>query len=217
MTGQHWAVLGGGDHARVIAALLRRLGHRLEGWIGPPAEKAVPEGLGRWLGDDDVALSAAEWRLAVGVGSVGTTERRTRAYCRWRERGFEFPALIDPSAILIDVEELARVPGLAILAGTVVQVGVRLGENALLNTGARVDHDCVIGAHAHLAPGVTLSGNVRVGDRAHLGTGAIVIQGVRIGDDAVVGAGAVVLKDLAARSRAWGSPAQARDPEGNPC
>ena len=51
----------------------------------------------------------------------------------------------------------------AIGAGAIVQAGARVGEDTLINTGASVDHDCVVGPHVHVGPGVTLSEDEAVG------------------------------------------------------
>ena len=66
----------------------------------------------------------------------------------------------------------------------------------IVNTGARIDHDCEIGAGSHIAPGATLSGGVVVGRRTWLGTGCSVRQGIRIGEGVTVGVGAAVVSDL---------------------
>jgi acetyltransferase-like isoleucine patch superfamily enzyme len=79
----------------------------------------------------------------------------------------------------------------------------------IINTGARIDHDCLIGAASHIAPGATLSGGVTVGSKVWLGTGCSVRQGISIGDDAVVGVGAAVVSDLAPRTTYVGVPARA--------
>ena len=44
----------------------------------------------------------------------------------------------------------------------------------IVNTGASVDHECVIGDAVHLAPGARLAGRVTVGEAAWVGIGAVV-------------------------------------------
>ena len=74
-----------------------------------------------------------------------------------------------------------------------------LGDGAIVNTGAIVEHDCAVGAAAHIAPRATLGGDVTVGDGAHVGMGAVVVEGVRLGAGAFVAAGAVVVEGRARR------------------
>ena len=92
------------------------------------------------------------------------------------------------------------------MAGVVIQPSSMIGRNAIINTRASVDHDCIIGDHVHIAPGVTLSGAVRVEEGAHVGTGCTVIQGVQIGRNSTIGAGSLVLKDVPARTTVYGVP-----------
>ena len=84
----------------------------------------------------------------------------------------------------------------------------KIGDAAIVNTGARIDHDCIIGSAAHIAPGTTLSGGVTVGERAWLGTGCSVRQGITIGDDVMVGVGAAVVADLTVAGTYAGVPAR---------
>jgi acetyltransferase EpsM len=48
------------------------------------------------------------------------------------------------------------------VAGAVINPGVKLGENVIVNTCASVDHECVIEDGAHICPGVHLGGKVSV-------------------------------------------------------
>ena len=80
----------------------------------------------------------------------------------------------------------------------------------ILNTGATVDHDCVIGDAVHIAPGSHLAGNVTLEEGVFLGIGTVVIPGRRIGAWTRVGAGAAVVHDLAANVTAIGVPARPR-------
>ena len=68
----------------------------------------------------------------------------------------------------LSYSELAREigEGTVIMAGVIIQPGVRIGKHVILNTGCTIDHDCVIEDYAHIAPGAHLCGNVRVGEGA---------------------------------------------------
>lgn len=200
-------VLGGGGHAKVVIDMIKRLRVPLKGMVDPDADTAV---LGaEFLGGDDALKNwhPSEVDLANGVGSVGLPELRRELYDRFVGEGYFFPPLVHPASVM--GEDSGAAAGAQIMAGAVVQAGADIGENAIVNTRASVDHDCRIGPHSHIAPGATLSGNVRVGEQVHVGTGATVIQGIAIGDRAVIAAGAVVTEDVAADAHVAGVPARA--------
>jgi acetyltransferase-like isoleucine patch superfamily enzyme len=86
----------------------------------------------------------------------------------------------------------------------------------IVNTGATIDHDCVLGDGVHVCPGAHLAGEVRVGDETWIGIGASVVQSVCIGSRAVVGAGAVVIGDVPDDVTVVGVPAVIKRPSA-PC
>jgi len=98
--------------------------------------------------------------------------------------------------------------GCQILAQAAICTHAKLGQVVIVNTGASVDHDCVIGNGVHLAPGARLAGEVTVGDCAFIGMGAIVLPRLHIGEDAIVGAGAVVTKSVPSGATVIGNPAR---------
>ncbi|GAB4169404.1 MAG: acetyltransferase [Thalassobaculales bacterium] len=198
-----FVLLGGGGHARVVAELLRCLGRPVLGIVAPdpPRFGDLP-----MLGEAP-ELDPAAVALANGIGYPGGDGRaRHRAFLDWRGRGFAFPPLVHPSAVL--ARGIALAAGCQVHAGAVLQPGVELGENVIVNTRAAIDHDCRLGAHAHVAPGAVLCGGVAVGEGAVVGAGAVLLPGVTIGAGAVVAAGAVVTADVTAGARVAGVPAK---------
>jgi acetyltransferase EpsM len=80
--------------------------------------------------------------------------------------------------------------------GAILQADVQIGVHCIINTGASVDHDCVIDDYVHISPHTTLCGNVTVGEGSHIGAGATIIQGIKIGRWVTVGAGTVIIRDV---------------------
>jgi sugar O-acyltransferase (sialic acid O-acetyltransferase NeuD family) len=95
-----------------------------------------------------------------------------------------------------------------ILHGAIVQAMAKIGNHVIVNTGAQVDHDCVIGDFAHIAPRVVLCGGVSVGEGTLVGAGATVAPGVTIGKWATIGAGAVIIAGIPDYAVAVGNPAR---------
>jgi len=204
-------IIGAGGHARVLVEALKARGLTPIGFVTREPEKAlgIMAGIPR-IGDDDSLLAGGAQGVILvnGVGSVGDPKRRQAAFETFRAKGFNFALVIHPSAVIASDVVLAE--GAQIMAGAVLQPGVRVGVNAIVNTGAIVDHDVMIGNHAHIAPNACLAGNVTVGDGTHIGASAIVIQNVHINERVLVAAGAVVIGDIPAGTTSKGNPARSQ-------
>lgn len=202
-------VLGAGGHAKVLVDALIGAGRPVHGLTDADPAKAGTVVLGvPVLGEDKKVLAFAPEtvRLVNGIGSVRVPVLRRQLFDSFKKSGYFFERVVHTSAIIAPDVVLAE--GAQIMAGVVLQTGCRIGENAIINTRAAVDHDCVIGSHVHLSPGVTLCGNVEVGEGSHIGAGATVIQGVRIGCNCMVAAGAVVIRDIPDGMTVAGLPAK---------
>jgi UDP-perosamine 4-acetyltransferase len=92
------------------------------------------------------------------------------------------------------------------MAGVVINAESVIADLVIVNTGATIDHDCVIGLAAHIAPQSGLAGNVTVGSETFIGIGTKVIPGVCIGEHVMIGAGGVVISDLPDGVTAVGVP-----------
>jgi len=191
-------LIGSGGHANILWELLSfSTDYSLLGVVSPSKPNHLLADA-CWLYKNDneciQKLDRKKVSLINGIGSVGRINLRAKIYQKYSQAGFQFSKVIHPSAVIANSCEIAE--SVQIMAGTILQTGVSIGDNVLLNTGASIDHDCNIGRSSHIAPGVVISGDVSIGDETHIGTGARVIQGVKIGNNCVVGAGVTVLADV---------------------
>jgi len=205
---------GAGGHASVVLDSLQMQGGSVDlEIVGLVANEPVgSEILGvPVLGSDEtlavIVESSGASHFVVGIGTVkGGDALRERLFRIGREAGLEPFTLVHPSAVVARSAVLAA--GAQVMAGAIVQPRTMVGENVIINTGARIDHDCRVGDHAHVAPGVTCSGGVAIGPRAHIGAGATILQNLTIGSDATVGAGATVIRDCPSGATVVGTPAR---------
>jgi sugar O-acyltransferase (sialic acid O-acetyltransferase NeuD family) len=190
-------IIGAGGHAKVLIDALKLLGAPVLGISESEPARRNTELLGIPIICDDPGVKqypAESVVLVNGIGGVKDTTLRTEVFTRFKMWGYVFSRVIH-SAAVISADTLLD-EGVQVMAGAILQAGVRVGENSIINTKTSVDHDCQIGRHVHLAPGVTLCGNVQIGDSVHVGSGATIIQGINVGPRSVIGAGTLVQKNV---------------------
>ena len=174
---------GAGGHAKVIMDILKAEGKLVEALIDD--NEGVDELMGvKVLHNVNCGISP----LIVSIGN--NRIRRSIA----EKVDAVFGMAVHPSAI---VSGSAKVDvGTVVMQDVIIQACVQIGSHCIINTGASIDHECVIDDFVHISPRVTLCGNVHVGEGTWIGAGTVVIPGVKIGKWTVIGAGSVVDKDI---------------------
>ncbi len=197
--GKRLVLIGGGGHCGSVLDTAKRMNLFEEIVITDKSMAAGNRFMGcRVAGGDDVLprLFQDGFGMAfVSVGSIKSARLRKELSQTAKEAGFDFPNIIDPSAVVSDYAVIGK--GIFIGKNAVVNAGARIGDMAIINTGAVVEHGCRIGAFSHVSVGAVVCGDSEVGDSVFVGANATVIQGVRIGMNSVIGAGSVVLRDVA--------------------
>lgn len=206
-----YVIVGGGGHALSVADALLRLELPLLGFTDPREQGELAAGI-PWLGTDQALqkLPSAQVCLVSGLGSVGAgMAGRREPYLRLRDQGFRFAGVVHPDARISPLQSRLG-PAHQVMSAAVVNAGVQLGENVLINSAAVIEHGCHIGNHCHVASGAVLCGDVRLEDGVHVGAGATVIQGIRIGSGAVIAAGAVVAQNVEPLTLVAGVPGKVK-------
>ena len=202
-TARRIVIVGAGGHATSVAETAAASGFEIVAFVGRPDHGDTRFGV-------PIVAEVPYDHVAGGgvlVVAEGDNSAREAAVARL---GLEvtpevFPTLVHPSA---SVSRFASVgAGTVILQGGVVGAAAQIGAFCIVNTGASVDHDGVLGDYASIGPGAMLAGMVRVGSRAAVGIGAVVKQGLAVGNDAVLGANSYAHSDIPANCVAYGSPA----------
>ena len=185
-------LIGAGDHAKVINAILIDLGYCLKQvyddhsfkFRGIQTIQSKPEGLEK---------------VVIAIGD-------NKARKKFSSYQNQYISIIHPSVLLDQSVVVGN--GSMLIHGSIVQTDTTIGEHVIVNTNATIDHDCILENFVHIAPNATLCGNVTVGEGTLIGASATVLPGVKIGKWCVVGAGSVVNKNLPDFSKVAGIPAK---------
>ncbi|SIS97658.1 acetyltransferase [Belliella pelovolcani] len=105
-----------------------------------------------------------------------------------------FTNIIHPSAILSNTVVLGE--GVVIMENVIIKVDSQVGNHAIINTAATIDHDCVLADYVHVAPGSTLCGGVNVGEGTLIGAKSVVLPNINIGKWCTIAAGSTVHQNM---------------------
>lgn len=190
-------IVGFGGHALSVVDSVKRMGQF--NIIGYTDRKPTQyEARFPYLGTDDVLEQLYKdvcVKCAIlGLGYMGKGTIRKDLFKKLKAIGYEFPVIIDPSAIVSEsavVEE-----GSFVGKNAIVNSYAHVGTMCIINTGAIVEHECEVGDFSHIAVGATLCGQVHVGKECLIGANATVIQCRKIQDKEIVPAGQTVRRHM---------------------
>jgi sugar O-acyltransferase (sialic acid O-acetyltransferase NeuD family) len=165
-----------------------------------------PEGLE--VRDESTFLAAPPTSPALIVMGLGEPSLRQKVARTYASKGFRFATLIHPSVIIGPACRVGK--GSVIMAQSVLETHVEVGDHTLLNVGCSIAHNGNLDAFCNLGPGVRLAGWVSLGTRCDLGVGCCVRPRVTLGPDTRVGAGAAVVADHPGTVTLVGVPAAPR-------
>ncbi len=86
--------------------------------------------------------------------------------------------------------------GTIVMHDVLVNAGVHVGENCILNSKSLIEHDAVVGDHCHISTGSILNGEAQIGHESFVGSGAVVREGINVGTRSLVAGGTRVMRDL---------------------
>lgn len=201
--------MGGGGHARVIEAMIKRQNPEVAVFFVVPSiqdcesaskpEQVITEE--HFLTQQQKKASPAAVVLGIGENST-----RRQLVVKFKQENFVFPEIIDPSCIIADDVIIGQ--GSVIMPGCVINSGAMIKDFCVVNTGSIIEHGCRLENFAATGPGAVICGDCEVGEGAYIGANATLIHGRQIGAWGLIGAGAVVTEDTKAEAVYVGVPAK---------
>ena len=195
-------ILGAGDHAKVVVETILLLYpnceiYFLDDLYNEQSNNLIDKKFNQipLIGSLSMALNEKMLiKYKNAFVAVGVSKTRVSWIKRLESIGYSLPSFVHKTAWLSPSASMGK--GNILLANSVVQTEVKLGDGVIVNTSSSVDHHSIIKEGSHICPGVNMAGNVSVGKRSLIGIGSKVIQNISIGDDVIVGAGSIVIRDI---------------------
>lgn len=144
----------------------------------------------------------------ITVGFMGKSRLRDKLYDVMKEIGYDFPAIIDATAVLAN--DVCIGEGTYIGKNVVVNSDAHIGKMCIINTSSIIEHECRVGDYTHVAGNAMICGNVSISDHCMIGASATIIQGITVCENVIVGAGAVVVNDIVCGEIVVGVPAKSK-------
>ncbi len=202
---KHLLILGAGGHGKVVADCALACGWQEIAFL----DDRYPEltEIGHWPVIGKIDFSSIDKNLYPSLAlGVGNNQLRSQWLKEGQNRGFEFPSVVHPCAV---VSSFARIgEGAVIFANAVVNVDAVIGSAVIINTAAVIEHDCVVAEACHISPTACIAGGVSIGSHTWIGMGVMVIPCINVGSNVIVGAGAVVIADIVDGKAVVGIPAK---------
>ncbi len=110
---------------------------------------------------------------------------------------------------LAKISPLAQVEkSVFIGVGAIINTLSHIKKGTIINSGAIIEHECIVGEFCHIAPGTVLTGNITIDNGTFIGANSIIIPGKKIGKNVIIGAGSVVINDIPDNEVWVGNPAR---------
>lgn len=184
-------LVGAGGHSLSLAEFAKEV---IAGYI---ANEENPEMSSEWLGSDEDAKhwidKGKNFHMAFVYSGLPLMTSRRKLLDKYEELGAKFVSLVSPTAIITANSTIGE--GSAIMTGTIINRAT-LGKHVIVNSGAIIEHDCLIGENTFIGPGAVIGGFTEIGDNCFIGLGAKIGNGLKIGDNVTIAMGATVSRNL---------------------
>ncbi|OOF01930.1 NeuD/PglB/VioB family sugar acetyltransferase [Salinivibrio sp. MA607] len=141
--------------------------------------------------------------------AIGENKKRKKIFKVLTQYGFKLPNVSAKTAYVDRTVKLGK--GNVISHYVVINAQSEIGDNNLVNTGAIIEHDCLIGCHNHIAPSSVICGNVNISDLVLLGVGSIVLPFLSVRTGTSLGASALLNTNVSVDGKTYiGIPAKVK-------
>ncbi|MEM5563980.1 NeuD/PglB/VioB family sugar acetyltransferase [Psychroserpens sp. AS72] len=202
-------VIGGGSYAKIVISILKKIeSFEIVGYTDVKDQGKV---LGvSYLGGDEVLRTLFEdskvKSAVIGIGQLQNANIKKRVISELKTIGYQFPAIISPTAIVNEEVELGE--GTIVRDNAVISASTKIGKFTIIGTSVSVSYDTLIGDFTNISLGSNIGIEISIGNEVLIGMGSTVMNYKKIVDNCFIGAGSMVIKDCLEPGLYFGTPAK---------
>jgi sugar O-acyltransferase (sialic acid O-acetyltransferase NeuD family) len=199
-------IIGAGQMGELVSnIILRQNKYSILGFIDNKKIKKKINGY-KIIGDD-LFLQKNKNICKNVVIAVADIKLRFKIFKRLYNLNFDFPNVIDPSAIIDKNVSLKK--GIIICMNSVILNRTKIDTLSIIGTSVNILHDVKIGKNCVIGGGSVIGANIECKDNVFIGVGSVFpSKRIIIGNNSFVSSGAVVLKSIKNNSKVIGNPAR---------
>jgi len=162
------------------------------GFVDDNKEAKTVEGYNIIGGLEDLYKMADKVYACIAIADIGS---RKRLADECEKHGVKFATIVSPD-LKVRGKLCTIGEGSIIATGCELAINSHVGKHCILNTGAGLGHDTVIGDFVDMMPFTAVMGDVHIGSYCYFGVRSTVINGMKIADHCTIGACGCVIKNL---------------------
>jgi sugar O-acyltransferase (sialic acid O-acetyltransferase NeuD family) len=190
-------LVGGGGHCKACIDVIEQEGRFAIAGIVDVPEKKHHNVLGYPVigSDSDLAQLVSTFpNVLITLGHIKTPARRMELFDVLKRIGARFPVIQSPIAYVSSYAQVAE--GTIVMHHALINAGVSVGRNCIINTKSLVEHDAIIEDHCHISTGAIVNGGAAIGSGSFVGSGSVSAGYISIPSHSFVKANSLVAKDL---------------------
>lgn len=202
-------LIGGGGHCKVCIDVIEQTGQLEIIGILDLAELVGTSILDYpIIGTDEDVVKFVElgYSFLITVGQIKSSILREKLFNILKENNAIIATIVAPSAHVSKYSKIGI--GTIVMHHVIINAGVIIGDNCIVNNKSDIEHDTIVGNHTHISTGAILNGDCKIGDGVFIGSNTTVANQITIEDNAVIGAGSVVIKNILTNDIQVGNPAK---------
>lgn len=190
-------LVGGGGHCKSCIDVIEAEGkYQIAGIVDMP--QMIGKRVMRYpviATDNDLSQLAKRYKnYIVTVGQIKSAAIRMRLFNELKRLNVNIPVIVSPNAYKSKYSTVEA--GTIIMHHVVVNAGVRIGRNCILNTKALIEHEATIGNHCHISTASVINGQCKIGDECFIGSNSVLANNIKIANKTILAAGSALLSSV---------------------